>query len=573
MAKNSAQYSKQYGIGIEKFLVGKSFFVTGATGFLAKVLIEKILRAAPEVGKIFLLIKAESEEAASKRLKDEVINAELFKCLQQTYGECYQDFMLNILVPVVGNISEINLGLEGNLATVIANEVDVIINSAASITFHERYDIAIDINTRGPSHVMNFTKKCKKVKVFVHMSTGKCLKPIMFTAVSKNLSFANGKRQGRTMEKPFYMGDTIARELNFNNSKTEPKLDVEKEIGLAMKSKKALENDEDARKKMKELGLERARKYGWHDTYSFTKAMGEMMIDTMKENISVVIIRPTLIQSTYKEPFPGWIEGNRLWDLMILYYGRGQLNELVGDPNGLLDAVSRSVKKARLDQTRPIRSGQHQNPNRFRILPSLAVPVDMVVNATLAAIAKHGQVVIQKPEVKVYQIASSVTNPLVTKYLMSLLHEHFDSSPFLDSKGSPIRVPLMKLFTSMEDFSAHLLDGAMQRSIIGSSNGEQLAQKQYEILRRKEFANVYLPYGFYAGRFDCSNTMGLMQIMNEEEKKKFGFDMGSIDWKHYITNVHVPGLMRNVMKEKRGETLVGAGNKIPGGAKFYKSKL
>ena len=46
--------------------------------------------------------------------------------------------MLNILVPVVGNISEINLGLEGNLATVIANEVDVIINSAASITFHER---------------------------------------------------------------------------------------------------------------------------------------------------------------------------------------------------------------------------------------------------------------------------------------------------------------------------------------------------------------------------------------------------------------------------------------------------
>ncbi|GAY32621.1 hypothetical protein CUMW_003350, partial [Citrus unshiu] len=540
MSKNSAQYPKQYGIGIEKFFVGKSFFVTGATGFLAKVLIEKILRTAPEVGKIFLLIKAESEEAASKRLKDEVINAELFKCLQQTYGECYQDFMLNKLVPVVGNISESNLGLEGDLAKVIANEVDVIINSAANTTLHERYDIAIDINTRGPSHVMNFAKKCKKIKVFVHMSTGKCLKPIMFAAVSKNLSYVNdGKRQGRIMEKPFYMGDTIARELNFNNSKIEPNLDVEKEIELAMKSKKALENDEDARKKMKELGLERARKYGWDVTYVFTKAMGEMMIDTLKENIPVVIIRPSMIQSTYKEPFAGWIQGNRILDLMILYYGRGQLNEFVGDPSGILDVI----------------------------------PVDMVVNATLAAIAKHGQVVIQKPEVKVYQIASSVTNPLVTKYLLSLLHEHFDSSPFLDSMGSPIRVPLMKLFTSMEDFSAHLLDGAMQRSIIGSSNGELLAQKQYEILRRKEFANVYLPYGFYAGRFDCSNTLGLMQIMNEEEKKKFGFDMGSIDWKHYITNVHVPGLMRNVMKEKRGETLVGAGNKIPGGPKFYKSKL
>ena len=40
--------------------------------FSFSVLIEKILRAAPEVGKIFLLIRAESEEAASKRLKDEV---------------------------------------------------------------------------------------------------------------------------------------------------------------------------------------------------------------------------------------------------------------------------------------------------------------------------------------------------------------------------------------------------------------------------------------------------------------------------------------------------------------------
>ncbi|KAK9193886.1 hypothetical protein WN944_004587 [Citrus x changshan-huyou] len=446
MSKNSSQCSMQYGIDIEKFLVGKSFFVTGATGFLAKVLIEKILRTVPEVGKIFLLIKAESEEAASERLKNEVINAELFKCIQQTYGECYHDFMLNKLVPVIGNISESNLGLEGDLATVIANEVDVIINSAASITFHERYDIAIQINTRGPAHIMTFAKKCKKVK---------------------------GKKTW------------MARHIYFH------------------------------------------------------KGYGEMLIDTMKENIPIVVIRPGIIESTYKEPFPGWIEGNRMLDLIISYYGKGQLNGFVGDPSGIIDLV----------------------------------PVDMVVNAMLAAIAKHGQAIIQKPEIKVYQIASSVTNPLVIKYFTSLLHEHFDSSPFLDSKGSPIRVPLVKLFTSREDFSAHFLEGAMQRSIIGSSTGELLVQNQYEILRRKEFANIYHPYGIYVGRFDSSNTLGLMQIMNEEEKKKFGFDMGSIDWKHYITNVHVPGLRRHVMKERRRETRVGAENKIPGGPKFYKSKL
>lgn len=39
-----------------------------------------------------------------------------------------------------------------------------------------------------------------------------------------------------------------------------------------------------------------------------------------------------------------------------------------------------------------------------------------------------------------------------------------------------------------------------------------------------------------------------MDNMSEEEKRSFGFDMRSIDWKDYITNVHVPGLRRHVMK-------------------------
>jgi fatty acyl-CoA reductase len=39
--------------------------------------------------------------------------------------------------------------------------------------------------------------------------------------------------------------------------------------------------------------------------------MGEMLVETSKENMSVVIVRPTIVTSTYREPFPGWIEGLR----------------------------------------------------------------------------------------------------------------------------------------------------------------------------------------------------------------------------------------------------------------------
>ena len=55
----------------------------------------------------------------------------------------------------------------------------------------------------------------------------------------------------------------------------------------------------------------RAKMYGWPNTYVFTKAMGEMMVNDLKDNLPVIIIRPTIVTSTYNEPFPGWIEGIR----------------------------------------------------------------------------------------------------------------------------------------------------------------------------------------------------------------------------------------------------------------------
>jgi len=52
------------------------------------VLIEKILRTTPDVGKIYVLIKAKNEEAAMDRLKSEVCTYSypcLFLSFHQTY--------------------------------------------------------------------------------------------------------------------------------------------------------------------------------------------------------------------------------------------------------------------------------------------------------------------------------------------------------------------------------------------------------------------------------------------------------------------------------------------------------
>lgn len=69
-------------------------------------------------------------------------------------------------------------------------------------------------------------------------------------------AYVNGQRQGRIMEKPFGIGDSIAREIFQISSGSLPTLDIESEMKLASDLKKDSEVDLVAQK-MKELGLER----------------------------------------------------------------------------------------------------------------------------------------------------------------------------------------------------------------------------------------------------------------------------------------------------------------------------
>lgn len=181
-------------------------------------------------------------------------------------------------------------------------------------------------------------------------------------------------------------------------------------------------------------------------------------------------------------------------DPIILHYGKGQLTGFLVDPNGVLDVV----RILTLSTCNLVCC-------KLLILLVIQVPADMVVNATLAAMAKHGAA--GKPGTSIYHIASSVVNPLVFDDLARLLYEHFHSKPYIDSKGKPIDVPRMKLFNSMEALSSHLWRDAIDRSgltALGDSNGK-LTSKLENICRKtveqaKYLASIYEPYTFYGGR-------------------------------------------------------------------------
>ncbi|WRX23601.1 Fatty acyl-coenzyme A reductase [Theobroma cacao] len=244
--KFNASEGKDDGIGIDKFLRGKVIFISGATGFVGKVLVEKILRSVPNVSKMYLMMRAKDKEAAKQRLKTEAIDfglrIKLFKCVKQKYGKYYEAFTMSKLVPVEGNVCQSDLGLEEEIANAIKKGVQIIINSAANTSFYPSYEATLDINAMGPYHLMGFAKMCFKLELFLHLST----------------AYVNVPRPGRIMEQKLCMTNSMGRESLFSKSPGRflPTLVLENENKLAAECKKTFANNAVA-KKSKELGLQR----------------------------------------------------------------------------------------------------------------------------------------------------------------------------------------------------------------------------------------------------------------------------------------------------------------------------
>ncbi|KAL0369545.1 UNVERIFIED_CONTAM: Fatty acyl-CoA reductase 3 [Sesamum angustifolium] len=293
---------------IVQYFEDKTLFISGATGFLARMALEKILHVQPKVKKIFVLIRAKPEMSIQQRLQDEILNLELFRVVNEKFGRN----ALEKVVPVAGDTSMENLGITNSeVREEIWRDVDIIISSAATTKFDERYDLALGINTLGALHVGNFARKCSKLKMLLHVST----------------AYVHGMRVGLIPEVPFHMGQTLP-------GAQIPCLDINTEKKIVEERLRQLHTLNSTPKQitsaMKDLGIERAKLHGWPNTYSFTKAMGEMMIlEEMKgTDYKLVIIRPSIVTSTFREPFPGWIEGLRTIDALFAAYGKGKLTFL-----------------------------------------------------------------------------------------------------------------------------------------------------------------------------------------------------------------------------------------------------
>ena len=258
-------------------LKSKNLFITGATGFLGKVLVEKLLREVPELGKIYILVRAEDNEQARQRLNDELLNVELFDSLKVIHGQGFESYVNARLIPVPGSLTEHRFGLSEERFSCLAKNTDLIVNSAASVNFREPVDQALEINTFSLHNIASLARegaKSGRILPVVHIST----------------CYVNGYHEGFVKEKIKGPARGGMKQLTEHTYQVSPVLDqLHREIAHI---KDLPVTQRQKRNQLTALGVDTARAYGWNDTYTFTKWLGEQVLLQDLKPQNVAILRP-----------------------------------------------------------------------------------------------------------------------------------------------------------------------------------------------------------------------------------------------------------------------------------------
>lgn len=282
--QNEPEWSKNIP-SIPEFYADKEIFITGGSGFMGKVLIEKLLRSCPDIKTIYVLLRPKKGKPIEERLSA-IIETPLFVPLRSNNPNA-----LGKLVPIAGDVAELQLGLSSQDMARMKN-VSIIFHSAASVRFDDSLKYAVFMNTRGTHEILKFAKTLVDIKVVMHVST--------------------------TYSHP---------ELKFVGEKIhEPYVDWQKTIQIC-------ENvDDDV------LNLVTSKYTSFMpNTYTFTKALAEQVVDDHKNEIPLVMFRPSIVISTMKEPFPGWIDNFNGPVGLLVGSGLGITRTMYCNPDNIAD--------------------------------------------------------------------------------------------------------------------------------------------------------------------------------------------------------------------------------------------
>ncbi|KAL8432915.1 hypothetical protein Efla_006716 [Eimeria flavescens] len=312
---------------VSDFYRGQTVLLTGASGFVGKVVLARLLQHC-ECKKIYVLLRPLRTGTAEDRLRTSVLSSGVFDELREQHGAAaFLSFASQKVEALAGDLLQPDLGMQE--AARVQREVSVVIHMAASVHFNSPLKDNYRSNVEGSLRVLDFACKCRNLQVFIHTST----------------CYVNSDLRGRVKEGIIPLPwDTDDLHLA-----------VTRLIDIADKGE--ADNYEALEKQL--LGR-------FPNTYAFTKRLGEALIarewqlrngpgaaaatqqqqqrSLLSANMRplhfpICILRPSIIGCAYKHPKRGWIDNVNATGGMLLLCALGILKCLPANPELIGDQV------------------------------------------------------------------------------------------------------------------------------------------------------------------------------------------------------------------------------------------
>jgi len=510
---------------VRRALAGKHVMLIGVTGFIGKVWLANTLLDLPEIGRIYLLIRKQKSNPASRRFEKIVEESPVFDPLFEKYGPGIEEYLFDKVKVVEGDVTCPDLGLDADIAQRLRNNLDLIVNSSGLTDFNPDLRDALATNTDAAINILQFVRGSHHAGL-LHLST----------------CYVAGERDGRVPEKlipnytphrvPNFDAEKELRSLHELIAKAEIQSESdEMTAGLrsqslskehAAKSLQGVALENQIRKNrirwlktyLTEEGTRRAKELGWPNTYTLTKSLAESLIIKHGRGLPIAIVRPAIVETSVSKPFLGWNEGINT---------SASLSYLLGTYFRQLP----SNEKKRLD----------------------IIPVDDVcAGMTLVAAA-----IVERKHDDLYQLATSAANPCDmgrSIELTSLAHrKHYRAQEGLESW---LRLRFDAIPVSKERYQR--LSAPAQKAIVKSIQRimsplplkkTPLVKAERNLERVEKLIELFEPFILLNEHdFAADNIEKLSNALVSEEREEFGYNAQRLDWWNYWINVHIPALRR-----------------------------
>jgi long-chain acyl-CoA synthetase len=480
----------------------KTMLLLGGTGFVGKVLLAMVLDRFPELKHLIVQVRRKKNASGEQRFYSEILPSPPLRTVVNRMGG---ESAVRTKVQVVeGDLDQPLCGLSAERLEQLKGKVDIVVNLAGVVDFDPPINESVEPNVYGTRHLIELVQYLDAR--LVHVST----------------AYVAGKKNGRISEDVPIEGYFPRRADNSGEQ-----FSVEEELQWYEQFvKETRENRGTATRPLRELlregGLRRADFWGWTNTYTYTKSMGEQLI-AAAPGLRYSIIRPAIVESSLRFPFPGWNEGFTTSAPLVLMGGEG------------------------------VKGWPVRKDGPLEIIPVDIVAAGILIVTAAVLCGKH------KP---VYHLASADENPIMLPRLVAFLgmnarykHKHKKSGSRLANIWKAYVETQVITVESLQARRSRLHRGldvihavlTLGKTIFGGQRVspyiKSLRDTRRQIRAQEITLDKFLPFMFHNSFiFETRNIRETARMLSNEDLKRLQWDPESIDWADYWVNIHTKGI-------------------------------